>query len=109
MLGAYVSLKINACKTIANILELVLKFIKYLWTNVLNLTNCDTFLKRKSSSKFSRMEQVARVLRTACGPARNMTENECLSFGCCWDPTHDELEPKHCYTQSGNEYFVKMY
>ena len=45
--------------------------------------------------------QVARVLRTACGPARNMTEKECLTFGCCWDPTHDELVPEHCYTQSG--------
>ena len=49
------------------------------------------------------MEKVARVLRTTCGPARDVTENDCLTYGCCWDPTHDELVPEHCYTQGGKE------
>ena len=52
------------------------------------------------------MKQVARVLRTACGPAMNMTASKCISYGCCWDPTHDELEPQHCYEHSGNEYRI---
>ena len=45
--------------------------------------------------------QVARALRTACGSTGNITKSECFSYGCCWDPTHDELVPQHCYQHSG--------
>ena len=53
--------------------------------------------------------EVARTLREPCGHPVNVTEHECQAYGCCWDPSHDELQGKaHCYRQSGQWCFPSL-
>ena len=44
------------------------------------------------------MDRLPVHLREPCGHPVNVTEHDCQAYGCCWDPTHDELERKaHCF------------